>query len=59
SKFYAFGLPMQDIISLFEARPEWCAGGDGKGQFARGWMARDAWKWDKMDKIQEAFGSVG
>ena len=24
---------MQDIISLYEARPERCAGGDGKGQF--------------------------
>ena len=22
-------------------------------------MARDEWKWDKMSKIQEAFGSVG
>ena len=26
---------MQDIISLYEARPEQCAGGDGKGQFCR------------------------
>ena len=24
---------MQDIISLYEARPERCAGGDDKGQF--------------------------
>ena len=35
SKNYAFGLPMQDIISLYEVRPERCAGGDGKGQFCR------------------------
>ena len=26
---------MQHIISLYEARPEWWAGGDGKGQFCR------------------------
>ena len=34
-KKLAFGLPMPDIISLYEARPERCAGGDGKGQFCR------------------------
>ena len=30
------------------------------GEIARvNFVVRDAWKWDKMGKIQEAFGSVG
>ena len=35
SKNYAFGLPLQDIISLYDARSERYAGGAGEGQFCR------------------------